>query len=220
MNKNLTTFRNTVEKPLDKHFEATDKEDQFLTFVAKDASESYKKRDFILAAKCADERGKLYKEASPILSKEPGTVTNEDQKKMHDFFLGDSVTRQKSLQARHENFKEGLEEGELNLFPGLDDQYLAKSVEYREKSKNTYNEFCLSIFEYDSKIDALIKESNAENNKKDKDNNDSGDNDDNDPKDNDNNDPKDQDKIEPKDTINEDFVSDEISSIYDLAGDD
>ncbi|KAL2383045.1 hypothetical protein RJ035_005852 [Blastomyces gilchristii] len=33
---------------------------------------------------------------------------------MNDFFLGDSVTYQKSLQARHDNFQEGIKEEESN----------------------------------------------------------------------------------------------------------
>lgn len=157
MNKNIKiTFQGVVEKPLDKHFDAAEKEDKYLTFVANTAIESYKEEDNKIAYKCAADRGKRFELVKHILSKEPGTATNEDQKKMNDFFLDDSVMFQKSLALRHSKFQEGIQEGKLNLFPGLDQGYLDKGIKYREDSKDTYNIFCLAVFEYDAHIDSLI----------------------------------------------------------------
>lgn len=164
MNKKIKiTFQGVVEKPLDKHFEAAEKEDKYLSFVANTAIESYKEEDNKIALKCAVDRGKRFEVVQHILSKEPGTATNEDQKKMNDFFLDDSVMFQKSLALRHSKFQEGIQEGKLNLFPGLDQGYLDKGIKYREDSKDTYNDFCLAVFKYDAYIDSLILLENTDN---------------------------------------------------------
>lgn len=189
-NKKLT-FRGSVEKPLDKYFEAAEKEDKFLTFAASTADKSYKEKDNKFAAKCAEEREKRLDDVRPILSKEPGTATFEDQKKMNNFFIGDSVIYQKSLQIRHENFQEGIKEGKLNLVPGLEPKYLDKGKKHREESNDTFNDFCLVMFKYDSHVDSILwAASNTENNNN------------------------------KNDNSIDNLTTDSISSIYELAGDE